>query len=68
MSALPDDDEYDDYDADDLCDHEGHDVDILTGRAHCWRCGEAWWLTSKELKLELRLFAQQCEDREDSAP
>jgi hypothetical protein len=55
-------DEYDDYVDDDPCDHEGHDVDILTGRAHCWRCGEAWWLTREELKRELKLFATSKED------
>lgn len=59
------DDPYWDYDADDPCDHESHDVDILTGRAHCFRCGEAWWLTSDELKAELRINAMLCEAIEE---
>lgn len=53
---------WDDQDDDDPCDHESYDVDILTGRAHCFRCGEAWWLTSDQLKNELRLMAMACED------
>ena len=61
--------EYDDedYGDDDPCDHEGHDVDILTGRAHCWRCGEAWWLTSDQLTRELELHAMVCEAAIDAA-
>ena len=31
-------DPYDGYDADDPCDHDDYEVDILTGRASCWRC------------------------------
>jgi hypothetical protein len=54
----------DDWREDDPCDHDEHDVDILTGRAHCWRCGEAWWLTSDELKRELEFHALACESAE----
>jgi hypothetical protein len=50
-----------DYDEDDPCDHDEYDVDILTGRAHCWRCGHAWWLSSQELRAELKF---QCEAAE----
>lgn len=58
MTILPDPplDEYDDRD-DDVCDHEDYEVDILTGRAHCWVCGERWWQTSEELKRSLEAQA-----------
>lgn len=46
------------YEDDDPCDHDDRDVDILTGRANCWQCGEAWWLTDAELKRELERQAQ----------
>ena len=49
---------YDDYEDDEPCDHEECEVDIMTGRASCWRCGETWWLSSDELKEELRLAAE----------
>ena len=48
----------DDYDDDrEPCEHEDYDVDCLEGRAYCSRCGEAWWLTSEQLKHELQLQA-----------
>lgn len=60
-SLAPDDfeedDFYDGYD-EDFCDHDDRDVDILTGRASCWRCGESWWMTDAELKHESELHAQ----------
>ncbi len=61
------DDFYEGYD-EDVCDHDDHDVDILTGRANCWRCGEAWWLTDAELKREIELQAQMwvCFETEDA--
>ena len=55
------DDLYDLYD-DEPCDHEDRDVDILTGRASCWQCGESWWLTDEQLRRELELNAQMFED------
>jgi hypothetical protein len=65
---MSDDEEHDDYDdSDEPCDHDGHDVDILTGRAHCWRCGgEAWWLSSDQLRHELELHAMLCEAAGDA--
>lgn len=45
-------------DTDDVCDHDDYDTDILSGRAHCYRCGAAWWLTDKELSREIELSAQ----------
>lgn len=51
-----------DYDQDrDPCEHEDYDVDILTGRAHCSRCGEAWWLTGDQLGDELKRQAEAYE-------
>lgn len=50
-------DGYEDYEEDD-CDHENFDGDILTGRAMCYRCGHAWWMSSDEMKAEMRF---QCE-------
>jgi hypothetical protein len=51
-----------DYDEDrDPCDHENYDVDILDGRAHCYRCGEVWCLTREELKIECSRQAEQYE-------
>lgn len=59
-------DDFDDCDGEyDPCDHEGHDVDVLTGRGHCWRCGEAWWLTGDQLRHELELNAKLCEAIDD---
>jgi hypothetical protein len=51
-----DDEDY--YDAADGCDHEDADQDILTGRAHCHRCGHAWWMTSGEINAALRHHAE----------
>jgi hypothetical protein len=61
--SQPDEDDYDDgyVGPDDDCDCMEADVDILTGRAHCLRCGNAWWLTSEALKRELELHAELCE-------
>ena len=50
-------DEYDGFD-DDFCDHDDRDVDILTGRATCYRCGESWWMTDEQLRQEIRLAAE----------
>ena len=48
-------DEYDDRD-DDPCDHplECVDYDILTWRAHCSRCGEAWNASNAEMQMEMQ--------------
>jgi hypothetical protein len=56
---VEDEDDYLDWgdDEDDPCDHEDRDVDLLAGRACCYRCGEAWWLTDKELRREIELAA-----------
>ena len=55
------DDPWDYNDEPDECDHEDYDVDILTGRAHCYRCGDAWWLTGDQLSQEHRWQAEQYE-------
>ena len=70
MSEEPEDDDFYDYDEDDVCDHVDYDTDILTGRAHCWRCGEAWWLTDAELRSEIEIQAQAwlCEESDSPSP
>lgn len=45
-------------DDDDFCDHEEADVDILTGRAHCWLCGHRWSVTDDELRRMAKLQAE----------
>ena len=50
----------DDYDNDpDPCEHLEYDVDCLTGRAYCPQCGEAWWLTSDELRRAKRMSTKR---------
>lgn len=49
---MEDDDPYCDDWEDDPCDHDDYDVDLLAGRACCYRCGEAWWLSNEQLKKE----------------
>lgn len=63
------DDDYEGYD-DDFCDHDDYDADILTGRAQCYRCGEAWWLSDGQLRQEIRIAAQvyECIAAENDAP
>ena len=41
-------DEWDDREDDYPCDHEDHDVDLLEGRARCYRCGESWFLSEAD--------------------
>lgn len=64
MSSMVEPDDFEDgyemYD-DDFCDHEDYDADILTGRAHCYRCGEAWWMTDDQLRRHIELSAQSYE-------
>lgn len=51
--------DYDDYYVEDEpCGHEDYDVDLLAGRACCYRCGEAWWLSDEQLRKEIELAAQ----------
>ncbi len=53
-----DDPYYGPYSDDDYCDHEDYDIDILEGRAHCYRCGQWWYLTGDELDKHLRLQSE----------
>lgn len=57
-----DDDQLDDYDNepwynalddDDPCDHEDREINIVDGRAFCWRCGEAWHATAAEIQAQI---------------
>ncbi len=68
MSEEDDYDPYWDIDDDEPCDHDDEDVDILTGRAHCYRCGEARWLTDKELRREIEIQAQMWMCFEEPVP
>jgi hypothetical protein len=36
------------------CDHAARDIDILTGRWSCYRCGEAGWATSEQIDAEIK--------------
>lgn len=54
-------DDLDDWYDDEPCDHDDYEVDILTGRAACHRCGETWWLSSERLKQELSFFCAAAE-------
>lgn len=38
----------------DDCDHDDYEVDILTGRATCNRCGHRWFQTLEEMEREAR--------------
>lgn len=49
----PSEDQYEDEPDPKTCDHDDYDADILTGRAHCHRCGHAWWMTSEEFDCEI---------------
>jgi hypothetical protein len=45
--------EYDgDDEPEDDCDHEGYELDILTGRAECTRCEHAWYMTDAEIERD----------------
>ena len=61
-------DGYEDYD-EDFCDHDEYDADILSGRAQCYRCGEAWWLSDEQLRLEIRHASEyfECVAAEEDA-
>ena len=50
MSDTVDDDDDDDEDPSLTCDHDEAELDILTGRAICWRCGHAWYQTQAEIE------------------
>lgn len=57
---MEDDDDYFDWEdgEDDPCDHEDRDVDLLAGRACCYRCGQAWFLTDEQLRREISLASE----------
>ena len=57
----------DDELADEHCDHEDYDADILTGLASCGRCGARWVQTKEEIERQLRAQADYdayCEEVE----
>ena len=62
------DDDFDDWEDDDFDDGEPDpceclefESDILTGQAHCWSCGRAWWMSGAEIKAEAKLNAEAAE-------
>jgi hypothetical protein len=57
-------DEYDDYDAERECDHEEHQIDILTGRAECCMCPHSWYVSGDEITREIERQATYYEDIE----
>lgn len=62
------DDDDDDPDPE-TCDHEEHEVDIITGRATCWRCGESWFQTDEEIAAEIeRITAYDHWQRQQERP
>lgn len=34
------------------CLHDDADIDILSGRANCPRCGRAWWASRAEIEAQ----------------
>lgn len=49
----------DDYDDQRECDHDDAVLDILTGRMHCYDCGETWWASDAEKEFERKI---RCEE------
>lgn len=53
-------------DEDDFCDCEDYDIDLLEGRAHCFKCGRSWWMSAEEITRELRWQASMIEEAEEN--
>lgn len=53
-TTQPDSFDYSDDDWEQDCDHEDYDADPISGRARCWRCGHAWYLTVEDIRREER--------------
>lgn len=53
-----DNDQWDDGYEDEPCDHDDYESDLLSGRAHCFRCGHSWCLTDAELNREIEHMAK----------
>lgn len=53
----------DEYDGPpDDCFHEACEVDILTGRATCHRCGDVWYPSDAELRAMTAEPTEDCPD------
>ena len=56
------DDDFDQYDEEEgeplECDCLDADVDILTGREHCYSCGSSRYLSGDEFELRMRQQAE----------
>jgi hypothetical protein len=59
---MVEDDEQADHEDDLECDCTEEEVDVLTGVAHCWRCGSRRYLGSEEFARSLKIEAQFQED------
>ena len=58
----------DDYEEDDPCDHEDLEINVIDGRAFCYRCGEAWNATPEQIQMQIDHEASyyealECENR-----
>jgi hypothetical protein len=53
-------DRHDHYE-DDFCDHDDRDIDVLTGRWSCYRCGETGWASSQQIQAEIEHQAAYAE-------
>lgn len=60
----PNDRGYYDYEDEDPCDHEGAEIDILTGNWDCYRCGEHRGATQAEIDAELQFQREYAEHQE----
>lgn len=54
-------------DEDDFCDCTEYTADTLEGRAHCYRCGRSWWMSTEQLERELRWQVEMFEQEADAA-
>ncbi len=67
MISQHDDDDYgsdDDYDRESECDHNGYEIDILTGRAECDYCQHSWYVSGERINAEIERQANYHEDME----
>ena len=62
---LEDDYDYEDAPDGDDCLCEQAELDVIEGRGWCPFCGRAWWLSSDEIKAELRFMAEYAESVAD---
>lgn len=64
MKVDEDDADRHDHYEDDFCDHDDRDIDVLSGRWSCWRCGEAGWASSQQIQAQIEHQAAYAEYEE----